>query len=610
MPLAIEVLVALVALKSLGRLGPTHAQAEAYRTIAPSAPIAACGWRRGEILETTGIVETSGLEGRFIRRVETGSGRLFDENDLGIAVTRNGFDGNLAWSQDMSGGVHDLNSDFARRLAVSMAWLDARHGCSPARSDDMTPLTNPSRAGRRFVAWKAAPHGGVPFELWYDRKTRRLDRAFFQMTESRLIRHFADWRDIGGGRLAAFEQRDEFPEDEDEIVRRISTTRVSQASRRGDFARPKAPHDLFWLNNQRSASVPFEDDHRTRIYVPVQLNGMGPFLFELDSGGHNILTTETAEAIGLAPAGSFSSTGAGNEIAQSGIARVARIQIGDALLTDQLVKVRKFSASSNDRSPNPPRAGILGLELFERLAVAIDPQAKTVTLSAFGSAVTPRGAAIPLVFAEDAPLIAGTYRGAAGDFMLDTGNSGPTIIEDFWARARGLSTKLQKGFPRGDAKVSIDAIGLGPLSVQHELVSYYGPADRGSEYSRAVAGVYGEPLLSRFRSTYDYALGSVWLEPLPNLEPLPFDRSGLSLVKAERGVFKVSAVADASPAHLAAIRVGDVITAVGGEPAQKLSRADAAALLREDAGTRLLISGTFSGVEGTRAIILRDLVKP
>jgi hypothetical protein len=588
----------LVAFSALLALGSAH------------PPVAAtCGWRRGEVLEASGEIESGGLTGRVLRRVETRSGRLFEEDDLGVGTTRNGFADGMAWAQDMSGGVHALNARFARRLAVSMAWLDGRQGCAPSRRDGMKRLGTRTADGRRFTAWKASPPGGVPFELWYDARTGRLDRAFFQMTESRLIRHFADWRDIGGRRFVAFAQRDEFPEDEDETVRHIAKANV-RAAAAGDFDPPKPPNDVVVLNGRQSTTVPFEDDHRTRIYIPVFLNRKGPFVFELDNGGHNILTTETAQALGLTAAGSFSSTGAGNAVSESGIARVARIQVGDAVITDQPVSIRKFSAASNDRSPNPPRAGVLGLELFERFVVAIDPKAKTVTLRRFGLADRPGGTAIPLVFAEDAPLIDGSYRGHRGDFMLDTGNAGPTIIEDFWAKPIGLSTALDKGVPRGDAKVSKGVVGLGPFEQAAELVSYYGAAERGSEYSRAVAGVYGEPLLSRFRSTYDYSRGMVWLDPLPDVGPFPFDRSGLSLAKTDDGSLKVSAVMPGSPADQAGIKAGDLVRAIEGTGSASLSRADASAILRQAPGTPIVLTGTFGGAEGSKTLTLRELVKP
>ena len=577
-----------------------------FGLVALTAAPATCGWRPGEVVEATGEVQAGGLRGHMVRRVETGSGRLFETDDLGIIITRNGFDGHLAWSQDMSGGIHDLNSGFARRLAASMAWLDGLQGCAPSTAKRLGIRTEKRR---RFVDWRATPKGGVPFELWYDARTGRLDRAFFQTAETRLIRHFSDWRDIGGGRWVAFRQRDEFPEDESETLRRITHASVRRVATSADFARPQPPNDVAMLHGARSTSVPFDDDHRTRIFMPVVLNGKGPFLFELDNGGHDILTKETADALGLAGAGSFNSSGAGNAVSKSGIARVAQVRIGDAVIKDQPFSIRDFG-SSNDRSPNPPRAGILGLELFERFVVAIDPAAKSVTLTPLGSTAQPAGAAVPLVFTEDAPLIAGTYRGHGGDFMLDTGNAGATIIEDYWARPLGLTAALDRGVPRGDAKASLGTVGLGPFNLTGEVVTYYGPGERGSEYTRAVAGIYGEPLLSRFKSTYDYSRYAVWFEPLPGVGPVPFDRSGLSLAKSDGGVLKVSAVTPGSPAAEASIRANDLIRAIDGKPSVALSRADAAAMLRQEPGTRVSLTGSFDGIEGSKTLSLRELVRP
>ena len=38
------------------------------------------------------------------------------------------------------------------------------------------------------------------------------------------------------------------------------------------------------LHGRRAATVPYEDDDRTRVDLPVYLDGKGPFLFELDNG--------------------------------------------------------------------------------------------------------------------------------------------------------------------------------------------------------------------------------------------------------------------------------------------------------------------------------------
>jgi S1-C subfamily serine protease len=193
--------------------------------------------------------------------------------------------------------------------------------------------------------------------------------------------------------------------------------------------------------------------------------------------------------------------------------------------------------------------------------------------------------------------------------MLDTGNAGATIIEDYWAAPLGLTAGLAKGSPRGDARYSSGTIGLGPFTLPGEVVSYYGPAERGSEYTRAVAGIYGEPLLSRFDAAYDYSRGLVWLDPVAEAQPVPFDRSGLSLAKTDGGAFAVSAVPAGSPAEAAGFKKGDVVDAVDGRPAPTLSRADAAALLRGNVGTRIVLRGRFGGEDGSRTLVLRDLVR-
>jgi hypothetical protein len=108
--------------------------------------------------------------------------------------------------------------------------------------------------------------------------------------------------------------------------------------------------------------------------------------------------------------------------------------------------------------------------------------------------------------------------------MLDIGNAGPTIIEDYWAQARGLRKKLSRGEQRGSQKLSKGAVGIGPFVRDDETVSYLGPAERGSEFTRSVAAIAGEPLLSRFDAVYDYGHQTVWLNPLQNVGPHSFEK--------------------------------------------------------------------------------------
>jgi hypothetical protein len=585
------------------------AAALGWAVLAVAGPAsAACAWRPGEVLTLSGTVRSGGLDGTVRRRVELGRGRLFERTDLGVVANAHGYDGRLAWSQDVSGATHDLDSGFARALAVSQAWLDARQGCAPSAGPTAERLAGREADGKSFEAWRVTPRGGAPMELWYDARTGRLDRALLQTAETRLIRHFDDWREVGRGRLVAFAQRDEFPEDEDEVVYRFTRARLAPRAAKADFRRPPRPHDVRMLGGARATTVPFEDDHRTRVYVPVYLNGKGPFTFELDNGGHFIVSEDTAKAAGLTAAGAFNSTGAGTAVAKTGFARVKSLRIGQAEIVDQPARVRALSAAANDRGPRPPRAGLLGLELFERFVVGIDQRARTVTLRPLGAPYPkPKGTPLPLVFAEDAPLVAGAYQGVAGDFMLDTGNAGATIVEDFWASAHGLTPALKQGMSLSGVTFSRGDIGIGSFTLPGETVSYYGPAERGSEYSRAVAGVYGQPLLSRFNALYDYGRKTVWLEPLPEMGVVRGNRAGLAVARNAAGELAVAAVAEGSPAAEAGLKTGDLVLEIAGHPAKTLSRADAAALFQQAAGTDLELRIASGGAERTAALRLRDL---
>ena len=465
---------------------------------------ASCNWTPTELLRLTGEVQQGDLSGPFSRTAAPASGRFAETINLGTLSMATGFDGRLAWSRDFSGASHYLNSDFARRLATSEAWLIAHLACTRRVGTDVLHFT---------------PSGGASMELTYDRRTGRLDRAMLQYPENRLIHHYADWREVAPGRFLPFSQRDEDPEDESETVYKVNhVARVKSAS----FAPPPLPHDSRIIGGG-STTIPFEDDSRRRVFLSVYLNGKGPFAFELDNGGHFILTEETAAALGLAPEGSFTSTGAGNEVRHGGYARIARLRVGDAEMVNQPAKV--MALSHNDRGKLLPRAGILGLEFFERFIVGIDHRTKTVTLRMIGD--SPRnypGHALPLLFDQDVALGAGSFDGVEGNVMLDIGNAGPTIIEDYWASAHGFRPMLASGTPRGDAKLSKGSVGIGRFILDGETVEYFGPVERGSEYTRSIAAVLGEPLLSRFNAVYDYGRGKVWLDPLPEVKPLSFEK--------------------------------------------------------------------------------------
>jgi hypothetical protein len=567
-----------------------------------------CSWRSGELLSVEGTVTEGGLEGHFTRRVELGSGRFSEQRNYGVISNGSGDDGQHAWSQDISGVAHVLDSDFATQLARSERWLNGNQNCAERRGAQIEVLTPAVEQGRRFEVRRITPTRGAPIEVWYDSASGQPNRAILQYAENRVVRYYYDWRDIGAGRRVPFKEVDDDTEDESTTTFIVHDATLGEPRhQRSLFRMPAAPRDVRFLEQTKTSSVPYDDDHRTRIYIPVFLDGKGPFTFELDSGGHFILAQKTVSALGLASQGAFSSTGAGDQVFKAGYVRLSSVRIGTAELLNQSAKVLPLSDQSSDRGPKPPRAGILGLELFERCRVSIDRTTQIVTLEAPRLGAPPAGQwmALPIAFDEDAPLVSGSFLGVGGEFMIDTGNAGSTIIEQFWADERGVAKFFDAALPAGDARFALAEVRLGPIRAGSEVVSYYGNQPRGSEHTRSVAAVLGEPLLSRFDLKFDYAHGRLWMRQLDDKRPVPFNRSGLNLSKQNDGSLRVVSVTAGSPAAEAGIQGGEIIDQVAGYPSRSLSRADAVAMFQQAAGTSIQIGLRNSAARPHRLVSLR-----
>src|SRR5215471_3905413 len=72
---------------------------------------------------------------------------------------------------------------------------------------------------KKMAMWRkwfgqVTPKGGIPVVLRFERASGLLRQSEVHLWSSRLIRHYSDWRDIGGGVMIPFFERDEYPEDE------------------------------------------------------------------------------------------------------------------------------------------------------------------------------------------------------------------------------------------------------------------------------------------------------------------------------------------------------------------------------------------------------------
>jgi hypothetical protein len=585
----------------------------------PLPQLTCIGWNKVATITTRGKTEDEGFNGTFTQTLDTRTGRYVVVGDYGMYKVADGFDGSFAWSQDWSGASHYFNSRAAQSISATKAWLRRRGWCEPDTTQtEVTGLPDHQEGNAVETVFRVTPSNGIDAILRFDRASGVLRSSEIRQQFNVSIQRYADWKDIGGV-LFPFTQRNGDADADGSETTRVTAAKFDSRQAASVFAKPAQARDYRILGAAKSATVPYEDGGRGRIYVSVLIDDEGPFPFEVDTGAHLILTPETAAKIHLVPLGNIANSGQGPGIDHSGLVRTREIRIGSAVIQNQLANVLAISKIGNDRGARPPRAGILGLELFERFAVGLDRTAKTLTLMPLERFQGVKGGrTIPIRFTDDSPEAVGTFNGISGDFMLDTGDAAPAIIYGYWAQEHGLSQRLSQGvqwtgvgvggeFPvllsRGDFT-------LGPLSLPREVVRYTGVGEHGGSTTRLLAGIIGESSLYRFNMTYDYGHQVVWIDPEPKVPERAYNRAGLELKRDAAGMFEITIVAPNSAGASAGLKTGDRISSINSQPVFQLSPSDALVIFSGPVGSNvdLLITSKDGGGVRSMNIQLKEFV--
>lgn len=612
----------LAALSLAAALAASAAQAQ------PADPAAILAANRaathGEALAHKGALQLryayagQGMTGWTGSTFDLTTGAFVDSNQIGPTKGANGFDGREAWMQDMSGAFTPQAGGDTRQLAVNEAYRDANLWWRQGRGGAaIAPLGTKTADAKPYDVLRVTPKGGRAFEAWFDPQTHLLSRIVEPQGWQTITTMLSDYRLVEGALVPGKMVVDDGLGEANRQAETLHSARFLPARPASAYAMAKTrPGGGVILNPAGRTTIPFQliNNH---IFAEVKVNGKGPFLFIFDTGGHDLLTPDTAKALGVVSQGQAAGSGAGEGTVDVGFAQGVSFQIGDLVLRDQTIAILPFEAAQVEGFPEQ---GMIGFELFRRFVTQIDYGAKTLTFID-PARFDPRGAGtpVPFVFYSHLPQVKGAFEGLPGVFDIDTGSRVEITLTKPFADANDLKAKHPKGV------TAVDGWGVGGRSISYvtrgkslmlgqihitDVVAGLATQARGSFADPNYQGNVGSGLLKRFAVTFDYNHQLMYLKPLPG--PLSdigtFDRAGLWINGSPKG-FKIVALTAAGPAEAAGLKIGEEITAVDGASAPSITISDMRMRLRTlPAGARIALTVEDEGAPRQVVLTLRDQI--
>jgi hypothetical protein len=521
-------------------------------------------WRGVAALRTTGTVISGGVPSPFTQVVDHRTGWQKAVTRNGSVTDVSGYDG-LVW--DFQGGpVTDQTLPGLRADNVTQAYV-ARDGWW--RSEDPATMKDLGSSGGDDGV-RVTPAGGSPIDVWFDRRSGLIDRLVAHTDYGLSTTVMSDYRTVGNLVVAYLSVS---TDPAGAVTTAISASVIPLASiAPAELARP-APISSGRIAGGSEASAGFRLTSSPDILVPVHFAGGSlPLIF--DSGGGNYVIPAGAKQLRLRTAGGLPLEGVGNGSVNASFASVGTIALGSAHLVDQHFVVAPLPYALVYEGRGIVVDGLVGAEFLQSFRTTFDFDASRITFTPFDRpASTPPGAVVEPMLSDGAhAYVRASIDGAAGIFLLDTGDNGDVTV------FRRFATEHHLLHGKGLQYLSIGGVG-GHLGLEryrlttftlgggtmHQPPVTVSEASAGAFSSRSVAGNIGLRVIDRYHITFDFRRQTVTFVPGKNIDaPFVVDRSGISLNQPDATAFVVLSTVAGGPAAAAGLHVGDRIVAADG----------------------------------------------
>ncbi len=573
------------------------------------------------LVHTRGRITDAGVSGTF-EEWRDGADHVLRNEHLGTLRTRTGFDGTRGWTTDFtSRKVGPLEGRDLEALRAE-AWFASEQW---ARDTTTHVTLGPSSflSGRTLRAIEITPPVGARQTLWFDDNTGLLMRITHRRDQYDWNEDLSGWKTLAGRKRATIATvgMKEFASS----LRTVEIDSVSAEAPPGvaAFSPPATTAAaVTWQGAHSKIELPFHY-RRGHVWVSLSVNGAPPAEFILDTGAFNTcLDRSYAQTLGLSAEGEHVAEGVGGYdtfgFTPLRSLRWAASATRAVVLPDLRAGVIELQEGMSSVEWGRT-AGLIGYDVLSRFALEIDFDRQVLTLHDPATYVhSGPGAPIPMTLHGNVPTVEATLNGRCkGTYIVDVGNASVLSIGADQVLNCGLLSARHKEVQHwvggvGGAFVEnvcrLDSLELGPFRFV-EPVAGLTTHHQGGAGSKEIQGNIGTTVLERFRCTFDYAHGTLWLEPGARYaQREAFTRSGLWFTRWA-GVVVVVGVVRHSPAEDAGLKVRDVLRAINGRPIEKWTPEQLDALLQDgNAGTVVKLTYERELHEETVELTLADVL--
>jgi predicted aspartyl protease len=559
--------------------------------------------------ETVATVKMAGMEGTATIYYKYPDKYRYDV-DLPMAKMVRVASGSESWMIDMNGQVRRMSGEESQEM-ISSVFLASGEYLKPKHRGSAVRLIGIDEVdGYTYLKVLIQPDGGRKSTLFIDAETHLIAFSEFTLQMFTVRARQEDYREIDGV-MVPFRIRESTGLDalDAEIV---VTSHVFNATVDDSlFATPGQKQPDYHIMGGESAEMKF-NLRSFHIYIPVMVNGAGPYSFILDSGaGLTVVGSDIARELSLERVGELPALGAGGVDVGSFVS-LDSITIGNVVITE--IVAGELDLSDLNRFALELIDGVLGFDFFSRFVVQINYQDSLLTVFLADDPSVPGGTdTIDIELEQNHPMIAAAINDSiTGRFRIDTGSMNyldlyTHIVEKYRLIDESDSTVHNvRIHGLGDQTIEstlgrINSFTLGEMTIR-DLPCGFSTADSGLFAVEGIDGNVGGGLLAKFTCTFDYPRSRFYLTP--NSSYYEHDEMISAGVVAAKlgGKIVVSQVLAGSSAEESGVLVGDVIIAIEGEPVNGMELHQVHELLNSRESNKVELDLICSGT--TRTVIL------